>query len=154
MKSSSGANASLQNVCVQIAARAQGVPPGAKLRSWALAALGSRAEITVRVVDGREARALNRRYRSKDYATNVLSFAYETGRKTCGDVVLCASVVSREAREIIARLVEVHAAREGLVGISGNTRADLGEAFGMGGVAMDEQEEECDGTKEVHARIR
>ena len=99
MKSSSGANASLQNVCVQIAARAQGVPPGAKLRSWALAALGSRAEITVRVVDGREARALNRRYRSKDYATNVLSFAYETGRKTCGDVVLCASVVSREARE-------------------------------------------------------
>ena len=61
--------------------------------------------------------------------------------------------VSLEKREIIARLVEVHAAREGLVGICANTRADLGEAFGMGGVAKDEQEEECDGTKEGHARI-
>ena len=87
------------NVTVQIAAHAQGIPRGSYLRRWTLAALGSRAEVTVRVVDAREGRALNRRYRRKDYATNVLSFAYEKGRTTRGDVVLCASVVSREARE-------------------------------------------------------
>ncbi|MSQ51678.1 MAG: rRNA maturation RNase YbeY [Betaproteobacteria bacterium] len=86
-------------VSVQIAARAQGIPRGAYLRRCALAALGSRAEVTVRVVDAREGRSLNRRYRRKDYATDVLSFAYETGRTTRGDVVLCAPVVSREARE-------------------------------------------------------
>ncbi len=86
-------------VSVQIATRARGVPRGANFRHWALAALGARAEVTVRVVTTPEARLLNRRYRGKDYATNVLSFPYETGRTTCGDIVLCATVVAREARE-------------------------------------------------------
>lgn len=86
-------------VNVQIATNIVKIPPTANLRRWARAALGSRAEITVRVVDGREGRALNHRYRRKDYATNVLSFAYESGRETRGDVVLCAPVVAREARK-------------------------------------------------------
>lgn len=84
---------------VQIAASAPGIPRKAQLQRWARAALGSRAQVTVRIVDGREARALNRRYRHKDYATNVLSFTYASGRETLGDVVLCAPVVSREALE-------------------------------------------------------
>jgi probable rRNA maturation factor len=86
-------------VNVQIATRTPHVPLGSNLRRWARAALGSRAEVTVRIVDAREGRALNRRFRRKDYATNVLSFAYETGRVTRGDIVLCSTVVVREARE-------------------------------------------------------
>ena len=69
------------------------------MRLWARAALGARAEVTLRVVDGREGRALNHRYRRKDYATNVLSFPYESGREMRGDIVLCAPVVAREARK-------------------------------------------------------
>ncbi len=58
------------------------------------------AQITLRVVDAEEGRALNRDYRGKDYPTNVLTFAYgeEDGLLT-GDIVLCAPVVEREARE-------------------------------------------------------
>jgi len=56
-------------------------------------------EITVRVVGAREARTLNRRYRGRDYATNVLAFPYVSSRRAAqGDIVLCAPVIAREAR--------------------------------------------------------
>jgi probable rRNA maturation factor len=106
-KAAASALSLMANVNVQIATRAKHVPSGAHLRRWARAALGPRAEVTVRVADAREGRALNRRYRNKDYATNVLSFSYETGRVTLGDVVLCATVVLREAREQ-KKSVEAH----------------------------------------------
>jgi len=92
-------NCATPTVSVQIATRTRGVPRSASFRRWARAALGARAEITVRVVTAPECRSLNRRYRGKDCATNVLSFSYESGRMTCGDIVLCAAVVGREARE-------------------------------------------------------
>jgi probable rRNA maturation factor len=57
------------------------------------------AEITVRLVAESEARRLNRDYRGKDYATNVLTFVYEDGPCLTGDIVLCAPVIAREARE-------------------------------------------------------
>lgn len=57
------------------------------------------AEVAVRFVDGDEGRELNRNYRGKDYATNVLSFPYESGERVQGDLVLCREVVEREARE-------------------------------------------------------
>jgi len=77
----------------------RGVPSPARLRAWARAALGGLAgELTLRVVGAPESRALNLRYRGKDQPTNVLSFPYgEPG--VLGDVVLCAPVVNREARE-------------------------------------------------------
>ena len=77
----------------------RGVPSPARLRAWARAALGGQAgELTLRVVGAPESRALNLRYRGKDQPTNVLSFPYgEPG--VLGDVVLCAPVVNREARE-------------------------------------------------------
>jgi probable rRNA maturation factor len=78
---------------VQRAAR--GAPSSARLRAWALAAAPAGAEITLRVAGAAEARRLNRDYRGRDYATNVLSFAYARGR---GDLVLCHPVVRREAR--------------------------------------------------------
>ncbi|MDP2164448.1 MAG: rRNA maturation RNase YbeY [Hydrogenophaga sp.] len=62
-------------------------------------ALGADAEITVRIVDAEEGQALNRDYRGKDYATNVLTFDYETDPMVMADLVLCAPVVAREAAE-------------------------------------------------------
>jgi len=78
---------------VQRAVRA--APPAAQLRAWALAAARAGAEVTLRVVGAAEARRLNRAFRRRGYATNVLSFAYA---RRAGDVVLCHPVIAREAR--------------------------------------------------------
>jgi probable rRNA maturation factor len=75
------------------------VPTAGQLRRWAQAALGRRkGEITLRIVAPAESRALNRRYRKKDKPTNVLSFPYDDPG-LLGDIVICAAVVNREARE-------------------------------------------------------
>jgi probable rRNA maturation factor len=63
------------------------------------AALDAPAEITVRIVDAAEGRALNLDYRGKDYATNVLTFDYAREPLVLADLVLCAPVVEKEARE-------------------------------------------------------
>ena len=89
---------------VQRAVTARGVPGPARLRRWARAALGRRGgELTVRIVGPAESRSLNRRYRGKDKPTNVLSFpsgAPARGKqRVLGDLVICAAVVAREARE-------------------------------------------------------
>jgi probable rRNA maturation factor len=70
-----------------------------KVARWIRHALQSDAEITVRIVDAEEGRALNRDYRHKDYATNVLTFDYAQTPLVIADLVLCAPVVSQEARE-------------------------------------------------------
>ncbi len=62
-------------------------------------ALTDDAEITVRIVGEEEGRALNHSYRKKDYATNVLTFDYAAGPVVLADLVLCAPVVAREAKE-------------------------------------------------------
>jgi probable rRNA maturation factor len=86
----------------------RGVPAAASFRRWVAAALrGARrhasAELSIRIVDTREGRSLNHRYRNKDYATNVLSFPVELPHGVTspliGDLVICAGVVAREARE-------------------------------------------------------
>lgn len=66
---------------------------------WIRHALERDAEITVRIVDGDEGQALNRDYRKKDYATNVLTFDYTQEPVVTADLVLCAPVVAREAAE-------------------------------------------------------
>ena len=75
------------------------MPSPARLRAWAEAALaGTRGELVIRIVGNGESRALNHRFRKKDKPTNVLSFPYgEPGE--LGDLVICAPVVNREARE-------------------------------------------------------
>ena len=91
------------NLSVQYACNTEGLPLRADIRRWARAALdvdGKRGgQITVRFVDADEGRSLNSDYRGKDYATNVLSFPYETEPLVCGDLVVCAAVVAREAAE-------------------------------------------------------
>ena len=70
-----------------------------KVNRWIRHALAADAEITVRIVDTEEGQALNRDYRRKDYATNVLTFDYATEPVVMADLVLCAPVVAREAAE-------------------------------------------------------
>jgi probable rRNA maturation factor len=73
----------------------RGAPPVARLRAWARAAVRPGQELTLRVVGMAEARTLNRAFRRRDYATNVLAFSYS---RTQGDIVLCHPVIAREAR--------------------------------------------------------
>ncbi len=73
--------------------------PRHKVARWMRAALDAPAEIAVRIVDADEGRAMNRDYRGKDYATNVLTFDYAHEPVVHADLVLCAPVVEREARE-------------------------------------------------------
>jgi probable rRNA maturation factor len=87
----------------------------ALLERWVQAALLGPAELTIRFVDANEGQALNRDYRGKDYATNVLTFAYNEGagldedEPTEADIVLCTDVLQREAEEQ-KKTVEEHAA--------------------------------------------
>ncbi len=66
---------------------------------WARAALVGGGEIAIRLVEADEGQALNKEYRGKDYATNVLSFPYDSEPVVMGDLVICPSVVAREANE-------------------------------------------------------
>jgi probable rRNA maturation factor len=86
---------------VQKAVNSPGLPTNAGLRRWLAAAIEQSAAITVRFVGAAEGRRLNRAYRDRDYATNVLSFGYgkpKRGQALTGDIVLCAPLVRREAR--------------------------------------------------------
>ncbi len=85
------------SLSVQRASRAAHIPADAALRRWA-GASGLRGAVTVRYVGAEESRRLNRQFGGKDRATNVLSFAYGAAPLE-GDLVICAPVVAREARE-------------------------------------------------------
>ena len=82
---------------VQYAMAADGLPSRQRMRSWAKAALQTDAQVTIRLVGASEGRTLNREYRGKDYATNVLTFSYPDIELLTGDVVLCAPVIAKEA---------------------------------------------------------
>jgi probable rRNA maturation factor len=83
---------------LQFAVKKSARPKRAQFRRWAKAALLVDAEVALRVVGEAEGRALNRQFRDKDYATNVLTFVYG-GVPLAGDIVMCAPVVAREASE-------------------------------------------------------
>ena len=85
-------------ITVQKAATARNVPAASRIRQWARAALAADAQITIRVVGQAEGRMLNRCYRRRDYATNVLTFVFRDSPPFAGDLALCAPVITREAR--------------------------------------------------------
>ncbi len=100
------------DVGVSYAVPRVGLPAAVSFRKWVAAALDGRirdADLAVRLVGNKEGRALNRHYRGKDYATNVLSFPADIAEGVkmpkgvkmplLGDVVLCAPVIAREAKE-------------------------------------------------------
>jgi probable rRNA maturation factor len=91
---------------VQRASQSSALPSDAQLRSWARAALsdlGGTHELTLRLVDEGESAELNAGYRHKNGPTNVLSFPFEAppgaASRLLGDLIICAPVVEREARE-------------------------------------------------------
>lgn len=83
--------------------------PRHKVTRWIRHALAVDAEITVRIVGAEEGQRLNREFRQKDYATNVLTFDYQQEPTAVADLVLCAPVVEREAREQNKSLEEHYA---------------------------------------------
>jgi probable rRNA maturation factor len=89
------------SLTVQYATDAGPPPSRSRLRIWAAAALERSAAVTLRFVDEAEGHRLNRDFRGKDYATNVLTFTYDDGEaaRLSGDIVLCTPVVSAEARD-------------------------------------------------------
>ena len=100
---------SLQFGALQDAAPHRAALPRHKVMRWIRHALDTDAEITVRIVDAEEGQALNRDYRHKDYATNVLTFDYATEPVVMADLVLCAPVVAREAADLGKPLAEHYA---------------------------------------------
>ncbi len=118
---------------VQYAEKAEGMPTRPLFRRWAKAALERDAEVAIRVVGAEEGRELNRDYRGKDYATNVLTFVYddlppEAG--LMGDLVLCAPVVEREAAEqgISPEAHYAHLTVHGVLHLQGYDHEDDAEA--------------------------
>lgn len=83
--------------------------PRHKVIRFIRAALELPGEIAVRIVDAEEGRALNREYRGKDYATNVLTFDYAHEPVVGADLVLCAEVVAQEAAEMGIALLDHYA---------------------------------------------
>ena len=110
-----------------------------RLRRWVQAALLAPAELTIRFVNAEEGQILNRDYRGKDYATNVLTFAYtedEEADTTQGDIILCTDVLVREAQEQNISL-EAHAAHlvvHGVLHAQGYDHETDGEAAEMEGL--------------------
>jgi probable rRNA maturation factor len=87
------------SLSVQYACKDAALPSRSAIRRWVRASCDAPAEVTVRFVDANEAQALNNGYRHKDYATNVLSFAYGVEPMVTGDLVVCLPVVLREAAQ-------------------------------------------------------
>jgi probable rRNA maturation factor len=96
---SSAARKTSLSLSVQYACGGEALPTRGRVRRWVGAACAGPAQVTVRFVDAEEGRALNARYRQKDYATNVLSFPYAAEPVVSGDLVVCTPVVLREARK-------------------------------------------------------
>ncbi|AYH42582.1 rRNA maturation RNase YbeY [Azoarcus sp. DN11] len=117
-------------------------PSSADIRRWAQAALqAGDAEVTVRLVGATEGRELNRDFRGKDYATNVLTFVYDEGEDLrggtdaplTGDLVLCVPVVVRESAEQGKPLAAhfAHLIVHGLLHLQGYDHEDSDEAEEM-----------------------
>jgi probable rRNA maturation factor len=112
------------------------------IRKWVKAALFAPAELTIRFVDAAEGQQLNLAYRGKDYATNVLTFAYNEGEDvaddepTRADIILCTDVLQREAAEQ-AKTVEEHTAHlivHGVLHAQGYDHEEDDEAEEMEGI--------------------
>ena len=112
------------NVVVQYAVPRGGVPGAAALRAWARAAASF--PVTIRIVGAGEGRRLNREYRKKNYATNVLSFH-------SGDIVLCHPVIVREARaqKKTVRAHYAHLVVHGVLHLRGHAHDDKASARRM-----------------------
>jgi probable rRNA maturation factor len=120
-------------MAVQYATSSDDLPSRHQLRKWARAALLRDASVTFRLVGAREGRGLNRRYRGRDYATNVLTFAYPEAAALSGDIVLCAPVISREAA-LQRKALQAHYAHlvvHGMLHLQGHDHEEAAAARAM-----------------------
>jgi probable rRNA maturation factor len=126
-------------------ARLEAIATRAKVRRWVQAALLGPAELNVRFVDAAEGQVLNRDYRARDYATNVLTFAYNEGEElgpeepVQADIILCTDVLQREADEQ-KKTVEEHTAHlvvHGVLHAQGYDHEHEEEAGEMEGLERD-----------------
>ena len=110
-------------------ARHRALLPRHKVHRWLRAALALPAELTVRFVGDAEGQALNRDFRGKDYATNVLTFDYEHEPVVVADLVLAAGVLEREAAELGIAVVDhiTHLLVHGALHAQGYDHEDDGE---------------------------
>jgi len=92
-------NNSKISLAVQYVSESDSLPTRAQWRRWIKAAFECDVIMTLRIVDEEEGLELNKAYRGRDYATNVLTFVYDDTEPLSGDVVICAPVVAREAAE-------------------------------------------------------
>ena len=109
-----------------------------KIRRWVQAALFAQAELTIRFVDAAEGQVLNRDYRHKDYATNVLTFAYSEDEDgpVQADIILCTDVLEKEAKEQ-RKTLEAHCAHlvvHGVLHAQGYDHIEEEEADEMEGI--------------------
>lgn len=125
------------SLSVQYACEREGLPERQTLRKWVRHALKAEkpesAVITLRFVEAEEGQSLNRDFRGKDYATNVLSFPYTPEPELSGDLVLCRPVVLREAEEQ-GKAVDAHFAHmvvHGVLHVLGYDHNDDEEAETM-----------------------
>lgn len=86
-------------LAIQFATDSIDVPNEQLFRKWVEAALNKPAEVVIRIVDIQEGEALNHQFRGKDAATNVLTFVYSDDAPLFGDIVLCAPIISSEAKQ-------------------------------------------------------
>jgi probable rRNA maturation factor len=116
------------------------VPPQQQLQTWAQAALRDSiaSEVCLRVVGDEQARLLNHQYRQRDYATNVLSFPADLPplpeqRRLLGDLVICAPVVAKEAKQQGKLLVNhwAHLLVHGMLHLQGMDHVDDDDAAEM-----------------------
>ena len=121
---------------LQLASQAADIPSAAQFKRWVRAALRVETSLTIRVVDVDEGKQLNASYRSKDYATNVLTFPLTEEPLLMGDIIICAPVVVREAVEQGKSLLAhyAHMTVHGVLHLHGydhevDAQADLMEAM-------------------------
>lgn len=117
------------------------IPRRSLLNKWVKAALAkhiAHAEITLRFVDSEEGQTLNRDYRQKDYATNVLTFTFDDeqpalGMPLMGDLVFCGAVIEREAQQQGKALLAhyCHMVVHGTLHLQGFDHIDEAEAEAM-----------------------
>jgi len=122
------------DLVVQLASVSAEIPARRLLKRWVSAAAERRLDTTIRFVDEDEGRALNRTYRRKDRATNVLSFVYDDAPdRVCGDIVLCMPVLEREAHAS-RKSVEAHCAHlvvHGVLHLQGYDHQRVRDAVAM-----------------------
>lgn len=122
-----------QTLTIQYALRDPSLPSRPLLKRWVSAIGNGAAEITIRFVNLDEGRGLNATWRSRDYATNVLSFPYETHPTLTGDLVICWPIVRQEALDQ-GKTLDAHAAHlvvHGILHLCGHDHEEEAQAEEM-----------------------